>query len=98
LIGQENEHTAMTEIIHDPHRQCFSLSMQSTDTQAADKEAVLEYTLSNDGVIDFNRTYVPFSLRGKGLAEALVEEGLGWARQEGYVINASCWYVQKFLA
>ncbi len=69
-----------------------------------DKECILEYRLisqSNEQVeaktIDFSSTYVPFALRGQGLAEELVKAGLTWAKQQGFQIEASCWYVKKFL-
>jgi uncharacterized protein len=66
-----------------------------------DKECVLEYHLipQQDEVksIDFSSTYVPFALRGQGLAEQLVEFGLAWAKEQGYQIEASCWYVKKFI-
>lgn len=47
--------------------------------------------------IDFSRTYVPFALRGQGLAEEIVQTGLSWAKEQGYQIEASCSYVHKFL-
>lgn len=59
-------------------------------------EAVLEYQVSGKD-IDFNRTFVPNELRGKGLAERLVRHGLKWAKSQDLTIQASCWYVQKFL-
>ena len=59
-------------------------------------EAVLEYQVSGKN-IDFNRTFVPNELRGKGLAERLVRHGLKWAKTQDFTIQASCWYVQKFL-
>ncbi|MCP3129232.1 GNAT family N-acetyltransferase [Shewanella sp. KJ2020] len=59
-------------------------------------EAVLEYRLDGQQ-IDFNRTFVPDELRGKGLAERLVRHGLKWAKAQDFEIAASCWYVQKFL-
>ncbi len=59
-------------------------------------EAVLEYRL-NGKHIDFSRTFVPNELRGKGLAERLVRHGLKWAKAQDFEIDASCWYVQKFL-
>ena len=59
-------------------------------------EAVLEYQVSGKN-IDFNRTFVPNALRGKGLAERLVRHGLRWAKSQDLAIQASCWYVQKFL-
>ena len=62
-------------------------------------ECVLDYELhaGPELVIDFTHTYVPFALRGQGLAERLVEVGLAWAKEQGYQIEASCWYVKKFL-
>ena len=59
-------------------------------------ECVLDYDVKNS-VIDFTHTYVPFRLRGQGLAEILVEQGIIWAKGQGYELQASCWYVNKFL-
>ena len=84
-------------IIHDPSNTRFSITIDGL-------EAVLEYqlveesaTVSHERKIDFTRTFVPPEWRGRGLAEALVRAGLGWAKEQGYSISASCWYVQKFL-
>lgn len=63
-------------------------------------ECILDYKISgvsDTKVIDFNSTYVPFALRGQGLAEELVAAGLAWAKEQGYQLEASCWYVKKFL-
>ena len=62
-----------------------------------DSEAVLEYKLGGDGAVDFYRTFVPPQGRGSGIAEKLVRAGLAWAGQQSLQIEASCWYVQKFL-
>jgi len=48
-------------------------------------EAVLEYQISGKD-IDFNRTFVPNELRGKGLAERLVRHGLKWAKSQDLTI------------
>lgn len=79
------------QIVHHLERQCFVLTLAGSDA-----EAVLEYR--QQGLeIDFYRTYLPFSLRGKGLAEPLVAAGLKWARAEQLQLTASCWYVEKLL-
>lgn len=79
------------EIRHQPERQRFVLELE-------DGEAVLDYRLLPGGrAIDFSHTYVPPALRGRGIAEKLVRSGLAWAREQGYEIQASCWYVQRFL-
>lgn len=79
---------------HHPQRHCFTV-----DTEG--RESILQYRLlepdSDKPGIDFTRTYVPDELRGQGIAEALVRHGLAWARGQKFQIQASCWYVQKFL-
>ena len=59
--------------------------------------AVLEYQLLDNNIVDFTRTYVPFRHRGQGHAESLVHAGLAWAKSQGFELQASCWYVDKFL-
>jgi len=66
-------------------------------SQVDDHEAVLEYRLLPDNAIDFTRTFVPEALRGQGIAEKLVRTGFAWAREQGYEIQASCWYAKRFL-
>ena len=61
------------------------------------EEAVLEYRLLPDNGIDFTRTFVPEALRGVGVAEKLVRTGIAWARDQDYDMQASCWYVTRFL-
>lgn len=78
-------------IDHEPELQRFSAKL---DNQIA----VLEYQLNEQtGQIDFYRTYVPETLRGKGMAEKLVRNGLSWAHEKSYKIDATCCYVRKFL-
>lgn len=60
-------------------------------------QCILEYQKCGDNCIDFSHTYVPPELRAKGYAVKLVNSGLSWARKEGYSIQASCWFVAKFL-
>jgi predicted GNAT family acetyltransferase len=61
------------------------------------QESRLEYQLMPRNGIDFTSTFVPETLRGQGIAEKLVRTGLAWAREQGYTIEASCWYVRRFL-
>ncbi len=60
-------------------------------------EALLEYRLLPGNGIDFTHTFVPPALRGRGIAEKLVRAGLSWARAQEYGIQASCWYVRRFI-
>ncbi len=77
-------------VTHQPERKCFAVVQE-------DEEAVLEYRLSQQGAVDFCRTFVPEGMRGQGVAADLVAKGVGWARAQGLSISASCSYVQKWL-
>lgn len=80
----------INEVRHDESRHCFILAI---DHDAA----ILEYRKLAGNIVDFTHTYVPVAFRGRGFAEHLVRHGLKWAREQGYDIQASCWYVGKFL-
>jgi len=77
-------------IIHEKKYQQFTVVL-------GEEEAELAYSLPAAGMLDFTHTYVPESARGKGIAQKLIEEGLRYARQNGYKIQASCPVVKKYL-
>ena len=92
----------MANFTHHGDKNCFILTLENSlgtkKASAADNaEAILEYRLLPNQSIDFTRTYVPNEFRGKGLAEKLVRQALAWAQQQELNIQASCWYVDKFL-
>lgn len=78
------------EVQHYPDQNKFVIELEGDN-------AVLEYLMLDAQSLDFTSTYVPFRQRGRGYAEALVEAGLSWARAQNFSIQASCWYVDKFL-
>lgn len=83
----------MTEVIHITKDHLFLIP---TGDLNQDNVPRLEYTLLNNH-INFTHTYVPFRLRGKGFAEALVKTGLTWAKENNLSIQTSCWYVEKYM-
>ncbi len=44
-----------------------------------------------------HHTAVPPALQGRGLAAALVQAALDWARAEGLVVRPACSYVAAYL-
>jgi hypothetical protein len=64
---------------------------------ASGEIAVLKYRMLDGSSVDFCSTFVPESARGGRVAYNLVERGLAWARDKHYRIQASCWYVDRFL-
>ncbi|MFA0439019.1 GNAT family N-acetyltransferase [Vibrio sp. 10N.286.49.B1] len=61
------------------------------------QEGILDYKLTGN-TVNFTHTFVPDAFRGQGVAKQLVEQGLSWAREQGYEIEADCWYVAKALS
>ena len=74
---------------HDESRQRFFLTFP-------EGQAELTYERNAAGVV-FTHTFVPPSLRGRGLAEILVRAGLAWAADEKNQVSATCSYVARFL-
>lgn len=58
--------------------------------------AELVYRL-RPGEIEFLHTGVPVPMRGHGIAEALVREGLAYAQREGRTVIATCPFVAAFI-
>jgi predicted GNAT family acetyltransferase len=61
------------------------------------KIAYLEYSLGGN-VLELIHTEVPKELRGMGLASALAERGLNWAREKGYKVDIICPVVRQYIA
>jgi predicted GNAT family acetyltransferase len=61
------------------------------------QEAYLRYLPAGDGALDYVSTFVPETLRGRGIATAIVRQALDHARAEGRRVIPSCWFVRDFL-
>ena len=57
----------------------------------------LKYKVLNNWVLDIYSTFIPYSLRGQGLAVKLIEKVAKWAVKNNYKIKASCPYVDWYL-
>lgn len=62
-------------------------------------KAVLQYeivdcqSVPSRSVLDLQHTYVPQSLRGRGIAQHLCIAGFEYAKQQGYLVKPTCSYV-----
>ncbi|MCP8465707.1 GNAT family N-acetyltransferase [Pseudomonas sp. ZM23] len=59
--------------------------------------AYLAYMDLGKQTLDIYRTFVPDSLRGRGIAAALTEHALQYAERKGYSVIPSCSYVERYL-
>lgn len=76
----------MTETVrHDAARRRFVIDIDG-------QEAVLAYRREGD-LLNFHHTFVPESLRGRGLAEKVVKAGFAYARDEQLKVLPTCPYI-----
>ena len=59
--------------------------------------AYLAYMDLGKQTLDIYRTFVPNSLRGRGVAAALTEHALQYADSLGYTVIPSCSYVERYM-
>ncbi|KRW58035.1 GNAT family N-acetyltransferase [Pseudomonas sp. TTU2014-080ASC] len=59
--------------------------------------AYLAYMDLGKQTLDIYRTFVPNSLRGRGIAAALTEHALQYAERLGYSVIPSCSYVERYM-
>jgi len=78
------------EIKHDAAKEKFY-------TVVDGQKAVLEYYTSDNNTLVFNHTYVPPSLRGKGIAAVLTKYALNYAREHNFKVLPQCSYVVAYV-
>ena len=81
------------QISHDKKNHTF-------ETVIDGKRSHLDYEIQQTGTerkMLFTHTFCAPEHRGKGIAAALTEEGLKYARENGYEIVAVCSYVAAYL-
>jgi predicted GNAT family acetyltransferase len=59
--------------------------------------AELTYRELDARTLDFNHTFVPAALRGRGIAATLGAHALDWVRASGRTVVPSCSYVAAYL-
>ena len=67
------------------------------EVQLDEGTAYLAYMDLGKQTLDFNRTFEPDPLRGRGIAAALAEQALSYAERNGYTVIPSCSYVERYM-
>jgi len=80
---------ASPEIVHHPESGRFEAWVDGLRCE-------LDYTLVGS-VMHITHTGVPRPLEGRGLAAALVQRALQWAREQGHRVRPVCSYVEAHL-
>ena len=79
----------MTTIAHDPASQRFT-------TDVDGQTAYLEYERAGD-VMVITHTIVPPAIGGRGIAAALVQAAVEYARAEGLEVDPRCSYADAWM-
>lgn len=59
--------------------------------------AVLDYSPTGERTLDYYRTYVPPSLRHRGIASQITARALDYALEQGLQVIPSCPFVATFM-
>jgi predicted GNAT family acetyltransferase len=78
------------KVKHDAKEHRFYIDMEHQVSE-------LKYKKVDDKTLDFYSTYVPESLRNKGLAGHLVEYALEYVKEHNHLIIPSCPFVKKYI-
>lgn len=77
-------------VMHEPEQHRFVSVVNGHETY-------LQYSRRSDGVLSYDHTFSPEAVRGRGIAGAVVNSALRWARESGYKIVPECWFVAAFI-
>lgn len=77
------------KVIHLSDKKQFGIDL-------GDEWAIVEYVIK-DNTFDIVHTLVPKSHSGQGIASQLVEAAFGYAKEQGYRLQGSCTYAEKWL-
>lgn len=61
------------------------------------QECVLNLKKTSADVLDYYRTFVPKSLRGRGIAQELVDYALNYAKEHQLKIIPSCPFIRSYI-
>jgi predicted GNAT family acetyltransferase len=86
----------MTNRIQLPPALVHNVVLRRFEMRVSNDLAYLSYT-DGSGCVSFDHTHVPESLRGKGIAAALVRGALKAARQQHWKIDPRCSYVAAYI-
>lgn len=81
--------TPQLDIQHHPEQGRFEAIVEGLRCE-------VDYRLST-GTMHITHTGVPRELEGRGIAAALVQRALGWAREQGLKVDPVCSYVAVYL-
>jgi len=78
------------QVTHEARQGRFLLEHEGTTS-------VLQYRMAGEEVMHMIRTFVAPEFRGRGFGARLVKTALDHAREQGYRVTSSCWFVDAYI-
>jgi predicted GNAT family acetyltransferase len=75
---------------HDAAARRFTLDVDGA-------HSVLEYRELDAATLDYYRTFVPTTLRGRGIASRLTDSALRYARDRGFKVVPTCPFIATYI-
>jgi uncharacterized protein len=88
---------AMRAVIHPKGVSVRNVTSGRIEIERDGLVGFLEYSLDGN-VLELIHTEVPPALRGMGLASALAEKALNWAREKNYRVDIICPFVRQYVS
>jgi uncharacterized protein len=82
---------------HRPELQRFEATLSQGQTSKDDAGLALCAYRQHGQVLVLHHTEVPRALEGQGIAAALVQTALAWARSQGLQVRPTCSYVAAYM-
>ena len=86
----------MWKIFQRKHQQLQKITTGRFEIEQSDQTAYLEYSLTGN-ILELIHTEVPEKLRHLGLASALAENALQWAREHTLKVDIICPTVRRYV-
>ena len=61
------------------------------------QDCYVDYKKANGNILDLTYTYVPESLRNKGIGSSVVEETLKFVKAHNYKVKPSCSFIENYI-
>jgi hypothetical protein len=78
------------QVLHDAEHRRFYCEVDGF-------ECFMTYEILEDGVVDFDHTFTPPDIRGRGFAGAVVAKAFEYAREAGWKVVPGCSYVHSWV-
>lgn len=83
--------TVTVDVRHQPDRHRFVHAFEDGE------EGYLEYRERDDSTLEYHHTFVPEEHRHQGIAGAVVERALAYARENGFEVVPTCPFVRSYI-